>query len=203
MVASTEVRRARGTRWSGALGAIVLGGVLAAALLPAPALGDTEQGETGRVGPHLLIDTPSSPGARCDYSVVAGGLRFAQMEVQPPVVYPVAGRAKQKVAWAVRLQMKRTGSAWKTKLQTEWFARRASADAPASFESTWVSWSTSGAVRWRAQVLMEWRAAGVAVGASRHRVDSYGIGASMDVNTGGCQNLIPDPTHLRPAMEPS
>lgn len=183
--------------------ALALAAVTGALLSPGAALADTELGEQGRVGPHLLVDTESSPGARCDYTVVEGGLRFAQMEIQPPIAYPVAGRARQKVAWAVRLQMKRPGYGWKTKLQTAWFVKRATATTPAPFESTWVSWKTSGSVRWRALVVIEWRHQGLPVGSTRHRVDHYAIGASMDVGVGGCENLIADPVYRLPAMETS
>jgi hypothetical protein len=174
-----------------------------ALLLPATAQADTELNEQGKVGPHLLIDTESSPGARCDYSVRNGGLRFVQMEVQPPVAYPVAGRGRQKVAWAVRLQLKRPGAGWKTKLQTAWSVKRAATGTPAAFDSTWVSWKTNGSGRWRALVVMEWRHQGLPVGSSRHRVDHYAIGASMDVADGACENLIADPAHRHPSTEAS
>lgn len=182
---------------------LALVAVAGALLSPGSASADTELGEQGRVGPHLLVDTESSPGARCDYSVVAGGLRFAQMEIQPPIAYPVPGRARQKVAWAVRLQVKRPGYGWKTKLQTAWFVKRATATAPAPFESMWVSWTAAGSARWRALVLIEWRHQGLPVGSTRHRVDHYAIGASMDVAGGGCENLIADPARRQPAMEAS
>jgi hypothetical protein len=182
---------------------VALAALTAALLLPGVVHADTELGEQGRVGPHLLIDTESSPGARCDYSVIGDGLRFVQMEVQPPVAYPVAGRARQKVAWAVRLQMKRPGFGWKTKLQTAWYVKRATASTPAPFESTWVSWKTAGSVRWRALVVIEWRHQGLPVGSTRHRVDHYAIGASMDVAVGACENLLGDPARRRPSMEAS
>lgn len=186
-------------RWS-------LAAVAAFALLLAPGAvsADTELGETGKVGPHLLVDTPMSPGARCDYAVVKGGLRFAQMEVQPPVVYPARGRARQKVAWTVRLQRKRAdGGGWRTKLVTDALVRRATAAAPAAFESTWVSWSTGAELRWRVVVDIEWRHLGVAVGGSRHRVDHYAVGESMNVLAGGCANLIPDAAFRSAVMEAS
>lgn len=202
-MASTGVRRAWVAHRRRLVRGVTLAALTAALLLPGSALADTELGEQGRVGPHLLVDTESSPGARCDYRVIDGGLRFAQMEIQPAIAYPVAGRARQKVAWAVRLQVKRPGSGWKTKLQTAWFVKRATATTPAPFESTWVSWVTSGSVRWRALVVIEWRHQGLRVGSTRHRVDHYAIGESMEVAVGACANLISDPVHRLPSMEAS
>ena len=186
-------------RWSSAAIA-----ALALLLAPGTVSADTELGESGRVGPHLLVDTPTSPGARCDDAVVDGGLRFAQMEVQPPVVYPSGGRARQKVAWTVRLQRKRPDAAgWRTKLVSDTFVRRATASAPAAFVSTWVTWSSGAELRWRVIVDIDWRHEGVTVGSSRHRVDSYAIGESMDVAAGGCANLMADPALRSAAMEAS
>ena len=107
---------------------------LLAILLAMPVAADTVLSESGRTGPHLLVDTAASPGARCDYSVVDGGLRFAQMEVQPPVVYPAGKRLRQKVSWSVALQRKRPGSGgWRTKLTTDTIVMRSTASAPAAF----------------------------------------------------------------------
>ena len=114
------------------------------------------------------------------------------------MVYPSGGRARQKVAWTVRLQRKRPDAAgWRTKLVSDTFVRRATASAPAAFVSTWVTWSSGAELRWRVIVDIDWRHEGVTVGLSRHRVDSYAIGESMDVAAGGCATTTSPGTSIR------
>ena len=176
-----------GSRRRAAIG-VTIG--LLALLIGAPASADTELGESGRTGPHLLVDTPVSPGGRCDYAVSDAGLRFAQMEIQPPVVYPAGSRIRQKVSWAVRLQRKRPGGGWRTKLTTDATIARATRTVPARFTSSWVTWSIAGDVQWRAIIDLTWLHEGLPKGTSSHRIDHYGIGDSMEVQDGRCPNRL-------------
>ena len=161
-------------------------------LIAAPVAADTDLGERGRTGSHLLVDTASSPGARCDYQVVAGGLKFAQMEVQAPVVYPAGSRLHQKVSLVVKLQRKRrTIGGWRTKNATKPIVERTTPSVPAAFKATWISWVSPADLDWRAMVEITWLDKGIETGFSRHRVDHYAIGASMKVQAGSCANLMP------------
>jgi hypothetical protein len=89
------------------LSVAVLLAMLSVVALAGPAAADFEWGETGRTGPHTLIDSMSESSVRCNYATTSiepqpedtfifRG-KLDRLDVRPPQVWSVRGT--QKVGW--------------------------------------------------------------------------------------------------------
>jgi hypothetical protein len=159
---------------------LVVAVVLAAAIVLAPtaaALADTSLEESGRVGPHAVLDTRVFPGVTCDYD---DGTDLVRLRVRAPTVFArdrTEGRDQQWVGWRLHLRFRPDGGTWSTIKSTTVVKVRAWEDTPAALRTRSVTTpGPAGSGSYRIYVRMIWYQPGSSTavqGFSLHRVERY------------------------------
>lgn len=135
-------------------------GVPAAAADPTP----PEDGSSGNVGVHSLVDAADSPGGTCVYGSIQefgyyNGL--ASVRVRPPVAFARQGKSSQRIGARLRVEAW-DGQRWLVYGSSTWQYRSATPTAAATFTARRVtvdSWPHHGEYgSYRARVLLRWYA---------------------------------------------
>jgi hypothetical protein len=159
--------------------------VVAAMLIAAaPALADTDIGETGVVGAHSLIDTLDKPGATCTYKDKnVSGVPFvlAKVKARPPQVLARNVTSfegdEQLVGWRFTVEKQVTfnsDGSWTPIVKSSIQKATATESGAAPFTAMKVRVPVpTEAARYRVKVKLFWYRFGSTEGTSTHLVDFY------------------------------
>ena len=143
----------------------IAGGGLTLALLlqPAPAVagspGPPVDGQSGKVGPHHLVDSEAQPAGTCRYDESPTDDDLIRLRVRAPVVKARAGRPRQRVAWRLVAQGF-DGTSWHVVDADAWRAGEATPSTPAALTARGlpIDVGTAHAGWFRARVELRWYA---------------------------------------------